>query len=198
MNKCALPVEAGSFHSASGLLWCGWTVVVLDKGCPHQRLSMIKAGWPHRFLDALQVWDLNTCSCRPNALITGWIHHWAWKQRSSWGKWHQRSTGVTVFKRSWAACQASCLKKRCPPSPKSLGGDQRRGEGGRGAVTKQQLSPRRQAKGFLEKKWLNVELSPEGTWCFPHGEPWDTLHLPEWCWKGEGQSCWHKMCRRVL
>lgn len=116
MNQCPLPVEADQGRGVSGLLWCGRLAVVSGEGWPGQQLGLLRASWPHRCLDALQVWAWSTYSSRPHALITGWIHRLAWKQRSSWGKWHQRSMGVICFKRSWAGCQVSHLRKHWPLS----------------------------------------------------------------------------------
>ena len=98
----------------SPVMWlkgCG-----LKPGWPQQRLRLLKAGWPHRFPDALQAWGWSTCSSQPRALGTGWIHWLAWKQRSSWGKLHQRSAGVICLKRSRAMCQVLHLRKHCPLS----------------------------------------------------------------------------------
>lgn len=168
MNQCTLPVKAGWCHPVSGLLWCGWMVVVLVQGWPQQRLRLLKAGWPHHFLDALQVWGLSTYSARPHALITGWIHRLAWKQRSSWGKWHQRSTGVICFKRSRAVCQVLHLRKYHPLS---------------------QGKKKRKEKEKQKKRKRCFQWHAGPFQCAFPTFGWDV---------GEGSFSWHQMCSGLL
>lgn len=150
MNHCPLPVEADQGRRVSGLLWCGLLAVVSGEGWPGQQLGLLRASWPHRCLDALQVWALSTYSSRPHALITGWIHRLAWKQRSSWGKWHQRSMGVICFKRSWAGCQVSHLRKHWPLSQKNK------------KTPKKEKPPRKGKRGFRGRwgAFLRAWLTP--------------------------------------